>query len=448
MKRSNIIFAGFMLFSLFFGAGNLIFPPLLGMEAGDGFGPAIIGFLITGVLLPIMAIVAVALSEDGLVSMGQRVHPVFGVAFAVIIYMSIGAFYGIPRASSVAYELGFKQIFNVESSLVLAIFSIVFFGITYLISLNPKKIVDRIGQYLTPLLLLVLSVLVVRAFFTFENPGAPAAEKYTGSPLVTGILEGYFTMDAVAALAFGIVIINALKDKGAETKGELVKGTFGAVLIAGLGLVAVYFSLGWIGRVIPGGSGLEDGAEILTHSANLLFPAAGGLLFGIIVLLACLTTCVGLISACSRFFNEIYPNIAYSTYAGIFVLIGLLVSNLGLDLILELALPLLVFIYPIAIVLIVLSLVERVTGESRKMYQAAVFVTAVYALYEVLISIGIESETVSLLLGQTPFFEQGLGWMVPAFIAGAAGYGIDRYKGRAANGKKRKPAVQFNDDIK
>ncbi|MFB9860454.1 branched-chain amino acid transport system II carrier protein [Salinicoccus siamensis] len=150
----------------------------------------------------------------------------------------------------------------------------------------------------------------------------------------------------------------------------------------------------------------------------------------------------------SKYQIEIYPGIAYSTYAGIFVLIGLLVSNLGLDLILKLAVPLLAFIYPVAIVLIVLSLVERVTGESRKMHQAAVFVTAVYACYEVLISVGIESETVGFLLGQTPFFEQGLGWMLPAFVAGAAGYGVDRYRRRAASGNRRNPAIQFNDDIK
>lgn len=441
MSRTNVVFAGFMLFSLFFGAGNLIFPPLLGLESGSSFGPAVAGFLITGVLLPFMAIMAVALSDNGLLSMGNRVHPVFGMVFAIIIYLSIGAFYGIPRASSVAYELGFKQVFHIDGGFALVAFSLVFFGITYLLSLNPKKIVDRIGQYLTPLLLLVLAVLVIRAFITFDNVSSPAAGKYASSPLVTGILEGYFTMDAVAALAFGIVVINALKDKGATSKSELVKGTFGAALIAGLGLAVVYFSLGWIGRVIPNGNGFENGAEILTAAASLLFANGGGLLFGLIVILACLTTCVGLINACSRFFNEIYPRITYSAFVAIFVLIGLLVSNLGLNLILKLAIPLLVFIYPIAIVLIILSLFEHVAGKSQMMYRLSVFVTSIYALYQVLISIGFQLEFVTRWLGMAPFFEQGLGWILPAFLAAMAGFGIDKFKDKSTNEKKENPSL-------
>ncbi|WOV86667.1 branched-chain amino acid transport system II carrier protein [Sporosarcina oncorhynchi] len=243
MSRKNVFFAGFMLFSLFFGAGNLIFPPQLGLESGANFGPAIAGFLITGVLLPFMAIMAIALSDNGLLSMGNRVHAVFGIVFSIIIYMSIGAMYGIPRASNVAYELGFKQLFDLHGWLPLLAFSIVFFGLTYFISLNPKKIVDRIGQLLTPILLLVLSVLVVQAFMKFDNISSSAKGDYATAPFVKGFLEGYFTMDAVAALAFGIVVINALKDKGAKSKSELVKGTFGAAFIAGLGLAIVLFLL-------------------------------------------------------------------------------------------------------------------------------------------------------------------------------------------------------------
>src|SRR5690625_6355501 len=141
-----------MLFSLFFGAGNLIFPPLLELESGSNFGPAIIGFLTTGVLLPFMAIMAVALADNGLISIGNRVHKVFGLVFAIIIYLSIGAFYGIPRAANVAYELGFRQVFATDNWFVLLVFSLVFFGVTYFISFNPEKLVDRLGQVLTPIL--------------------------------------------------------------------------------------------------------------------------------------------------------------------------------------------------------------------------------------------------------------------------------------------------------
>ncbi|ARF12806.1 branched-chain amino acid transport system II carrier protein [Sporosarcina ureae] len=427
MSKKHILFTGFMLFSLFFGAGNLIFPPFLGLESGTNFAPAIAGFLITGVLLPFMAVMAIALSDNGLLSMGSRVHKVFGIVFAIIIYMSIGAFYGIPRASNVAYELGFKQIVQVDGNFPLLVFSILFFALTYYISLNPKKIVDRIGQFLTPILLLVLGVLVVQAFIKFDNISFAPKEDYASAPFVNGFLEGYFTMDAVAALAFGIVVINALRDKGSKSKSELVKGTFGAGIIASIGLATVYFSLGWIGKVIPKEQALGNGAEVLTEAARMLFPSGGGLLFGVIVMLACLTTCVGLINACSRFFNEIYPKISYQAYVAIFVLFALLVSNLGLNAILALAIPLLVFIYPISIVLIILSLFQHVAGGGKMMYRLSICITSIFALYEVLTSTGYSPDRVTEWLKIIPFFEYGLGWALPAFVAALTGYIIDKF---------------------
>src|SRR5690625_2373123 len=487
MSKKDVLFSGFMLFSLFFGAGNLIFPPILGFESGDHFGLAITGFLITAVLLPFLAIMAIALSDNGLISIGNRVNKVFGLVFAIIIYMSIGAFYGIPRASNVAYELGFGQVAATDGRLSLYIFSVLFFGATYFISYNPKKIVDRIGQILTPVLLLVLAVLFIQSFITFENiaspaldayntapflifgatyfisynpkkivdrigqiltpvlllvlavlfiqsfitfenNASPAVDAYDTAPFLNGFLEGYFTMDAVAALAFGIVVINSLKDKGAKTKSELVKGSAGAGILAGLGLIVVYFCLGWIGRVIPEEVDFTNGADILTEGSSLLFVRGGSLLFGVIVILACLTTCVGLINACSRFFNEIYPKLSYEIYVALFVLIGLLVSNLGLDVILQLATPLLVFIYPISIVLVILSLFQYVAGGGKLMYQLSVIVTSIYALYEVLASVGVEFNILKQALGIAPFFQHGLGWVLPAFIAACIGYGMDKFK--------------------
>lgn len=426
MDRKHVIFSGFMLFSLFFGAGNLIFPPLLGLESGSSFGPAITGFLITGVLLPFMAIMAIALSDHGLVSIGNRVHKVFGLTFSIIIYMSIGAFYGIPRASNVAYELGFRQVFTTDRWGALLVFSIIFFGLTYFISYNPKKIVDRIGQVLTPILLLVLAILFIQAFAKFETISSPAKGGYEAAPFVTGFLEGYFTMDAVAALAFGIVVINALKDKGAKTKRELVRGSIGAAVLAGSALTIVYFCLGWIGRVIPKDVIFTNGAEILTEASHLLFVRGGSLLFGVIVILACLTTCVGLINACARFFHEIFPGFSYENYVGVFSLIGLLVSILGLNIILDLAIPLLVFIYPISIVLIMLSLFQHIAGGGKMMYRLSVAITSIYALYEVAANIGLDIVILKKILSMAPFFEEGLGWTFPALIAAVIGYALDQ----------------------
>lgn len=251
MSTKNVLFSGFMLFSLFFGAGNLIFPPQLGMESGINFVAAIAGFILTAVFLPLLAIISVSLSNNGLLSIGQRVHPMFGLAFTIVIYMSIGAFYGIPRASNVAYELGLMQVYSVEGRLPLLLFSITFFGLTYLLSINPKRIIDYIGQILTPALIGVLAILFIRAFITFTYTDVPASDKFQSNPFLKGFLEGYFTIDAVAALAFGIVIINGLRDKGVTKKKDIIKGTIYAGLIAAGGLIIVYLSLSWIGRVLP-----------------------------------------------------------------------------------------------------------------------------------------------------------------------------------------------------
>lgn len=425
MSTKNILFSGFMLFSLFFGAGNLIFPPLLGMESGINFVAAIAGFILTAVFLPFLAIISVSLSNNGLLSIGQRVHPMFGLAFTIVIYMSIGAFYGIPRASNVAYELGLMQVYSVEGRLSLLVFSIVFFGLTYLLSINPKRIVDYIGQFLTPALLIVLAVLFIRAFITYTYANEPASDKFQSNPFLKGFLEGYFTMDAVAALAFGIVIINGLKDKGVTKQKDIIKGTIYAGLIAAGGLIIVYLSLSWIGRVLPHDKSLDNGAEILVLASQQLFGYSGNVLFGVIVILACLTTCVGLINACARFFNEIFPKFSYTNYVLFFIFIGLLFTNFGLDLILQVAAPLLVFIYPISIVLVILSLFQYFFGESKRMYIFSVSVATIFSIIEVLSIFNIQLNVLHTYLSLLPLYENDLGWTIPTLFAAIIGYALD-----------------------
>ena len=426
MNKKNILFSGFMLFSLFFGAGNLIFPPVLGMESGNYFVAAIIGFILTAVFLPLLSIIAISLSNNGLLSIGQRVHPIFGLIFTIIIYMSIGAFYGIPRAANVAYELGLIQIIHSDDRWILLLFSIIFFFITYLISLNPKKIIDVVGQLLTPALIIVLATLFIKAFMTFHYTEAAPNEHYQSMPFLKGFLNGYFTMDAVAALAFGIVVTNGLKNKGATNKKELIRGTVIAGCIAAIGLIIVYLSLSWIGRVVPNDTEFKNGAEILVSASEQLFGFGGNILFGTIVILACLTTCVGLINACASFFNELYPKLSYKNYVRLFVFVGLLFSNLGLDLILQIAEPMLSFIYPIAIVLVILSLFQHFFGESKKMYVYAICVTVLFAVYDLLGSFGGHLPVLDHVLNILPLYADGLGWLLPTFIFAIIGYSIDK----------------------
>lgn len=424
MGKKQVFFTGLLLFSLFFGAGNLIFPPLLGAESGSSFTPAMVGFLITGVLLPFIAVLSVVTVEGGLVTIGSRVHRVFGIVFAVIIYLSIGAFYAIPRAANVAYELGFQQFFTDDGQWHLILFTVLFFTTAYFICLNPKKLVQSVGEILTPILLVALAILFVRAFFLLENSAGPVTEKYAANPLVTGFIEGYFTMDAVAALAFGIVVINALRDNGAKTKAEQIKGSIGAGIIAVVGLAAVYVSLGWIGAVLPGE--FTNGAEILTAASQVLFGGTGSLLFSAIVILACLTTCVGLINASASFFHGLYPKFSYKAYVAVLVFVGFAISSLGLGVILDIAVPILVFIYPIAIVLMILSLLQPVVGKGKNMYRVSVALTIVYASYDVLTSLGLNLDGFAQVIGFVPFFDLGLGWIVPALAGALVGYVIDK----------------------
>lgn len=426
MRNKNILFLGFMLFSLFFGAGNLIFPPFLGMESGDVFIPAIIGFILTAVFIPFLAVLSVSLSNNGLLEIGQRVHPLFGLIFSIVIYLSIGALYGIPRASSVAYELGFVQIFHIENGWTLLLFTVVFFSLTYYLSIDPQKMIARIGQILTPALLTVLTILFVKAFTTLDYQGSSASEKFQSSPFLSGFLEGYYTMDAIAALAFGIVVVNGLKEIGIVKKNEVIRGTTFAGLIAAAGLTIVYLSLSWIGRVLPYDAPVNNGAEILVLASDKLFNVGGSVLFGSIVLLACLTTCIGLTNACASFFNDIFPRFSYKRLVLLFVVTGLLITNLGLNTILSIATPLLVFIYPFAIVLIMLSIFQLFFGESRKMYIFSTSITSVFALSSFLDSLGVQLETFDTILGVFPLYESGLGWIIPSFVVGMIGYVWDR----------------------
>lgn len=423
--RKTIIFTGFMLFSLFFGAGNLIFPPSVGFFSGDAFTPAILGFTITAILLPLAAVVATIISKDGLLSITKQVGPVFGVLFAVLLYMSIGPFYAIPRAANIGYKFGWAPIIG-ESGLHLLIFSVIFFLATYFVSIRPQKLVDIVGKLLTPALLITLTILFIQAVRTFTYTSKPAGEKFAEHPFLVGFLEGYFTLDAIAALAFGIVVIESLKLAGIRERGELIKGTTMAGVIAAIGLGLVYLAIAWIGRVIPFEGTPGDGSDLLVAASHLLFGTSGNYVFGIIVLLACLTTVIGLITACSQFFVKLYPKFSYHTYVIVFIFIGFFFTNFGLENLLNIAVPLLVFIYPASIMLITLTLLQPMLGYSRQMYRFSVTVAILFGIYDALGATSIDMKWSEPFLSWIPLFDAGLAWLAPAFVAALIGYMIDR----------------------
>ncbi len=429
-----LIVTAFMLFSMFFGAGNLIFPAMLGVEAGTSFTPAILGFLATSVVLPVLAIIAIAISGRNVRDLANRGGAVFGLVFSVLAYLSIGAFYALPRTGAVSYSTAIQPLTGWNSLTSSAIFNAIFFGIALALAYKPGKIVDNLGKYLTPLLLILLVVLVALSLTTFHGEALAPTEKYASTPATTGLLEGYLTMDSIAALAFGIVVISALRYKGVREGTPLVRGTILAGLGAGGLLAAIYIGLGLIGHTIPDPASYTDGAGLLSDAARLTMGTPGQVLFGAIVLLACMTTAVGLIAATSEFFEFLMPGVRYHVWAVIFSVMSFGMATMGLETVLTVAAPIITFIYPPAITLILLTLVEpllRRRVHLVRTFLIAIWVSVVWSALTTLADLGVAG--VSPLVSWAPLSDQSLGWVLPTLAGTIVGVVLDLAKPRKAS---------------
>lgn len=422
------ISVGFMLFALFLGAGNIIFPPLLGQQSGEHFVLAIIGFLITGVGLPLLGVITVAKSGGELQDMAGRISPLFGVIFTAIVYLAIGPFFAMPRTGTVSYELGVKPYLSdasASSFWPLLIFSIAFFVITMFFALNPSKLIDRVGKILTPALLVVIAALAFKAIATPMDGAGNAVGKYVSNPFGEGFVQGYLTMDFLAALIFGIVIVEALKGKKITHKPTVVKTTVFAAFIAAAGLALVYLSLGYIGSSSLQTIGtFDNGADIITKSANILYGQFGNILLTAVILLACLTTSIGLMTASSEFFHKIFPSVSYKGWVWIFAIFSTFVANIGLEQLITISLPVLLAIYPLAIVLMVLTLVSKWFNDARAVYITAMIFTALVSIYDGLKQAEITFSGYENFLNQIPLYSTGIGWLIPAIIGAIVGYVI------------------------
>jgi len=432
MKKKDTVFIGLMLFSMFFGAGNLIFPPFLGLQAGTSFWPAILGFIITAVGLPLLVLAAIALVKDGVQTLGSRVHPLFGSIFTIVVYLSIGPFFGIPRNANVAFEMGLKPFLgsvSLSNSVLLLMFTVVFFALVYLLSLNPSKVVDYMGRFITPALLISILVLCVTAFVKLSHPLKAPVEKYQTASLFKGFIDGYSTMDALAALAFGIVILTAFKQKGISSKKELASQTIKSGLVAGAALAAVYLAIGLMGAKMAGYGTFENGTQVLSAASSMLLGKGGTILLGVIFTLACFTTCVGLTIACGQYFTKIAPKLSYRTFVTIVTVASFLIANLGLNQIINVSVPFLVMAYPLTIVLITLSFFHRYFRGSQKVYAGSMLLTGLVALYDGLKMFGLDSSALDQAVSYLPFSSFGLGWVVPALAGAAVGLVLDRLGG-------------------
>ncbi|WP_160725227.1 branched-chain amino acid transport system II carrier protein [Bacillus sp. USDA818B3_A] len=425
---------GTMLFGMFFGAGNLIFPIQMGQLAGTNFWPALIGFLVTAIGLPFMGILAFGLSgSNGLRDLAGRVHPVFGVVFAMALYLTIGPFFAIPRTATVPFVVGFEPFINPEhTALYLGLFSFLFFAIVYYFSLNPAKIIDYIGKYLTPAFLAFLFFLIIVALVkpmgSFDKPTGD----YSGLAFITGFKEGYNTMDALASLAFGIVVINAIKGQGITDTKTIAKATWKSGIFAMALMMLIYGLITYMGASSVSAIGtFDNGGLIFAKVAQHYFGSFGAILLAIIIVLACLKTSIGLITSCSEFFNSVFPKVSYKMFVLILCLVSFIIANFGLNNIIQYAVPVLMLLYPLAIVLILLALCSPLFKHKQSVYAASMFLTFCVSFFDGYSTLAgsLPGATNSLFesikaayMEYLPLYDIGLGWILPALAGAMIGY--------------------------
>ena len=407
LRSDHVVTVGIALFSMLFGAGNLIIPPLLALQAGTATPLAMIGFLIAAIGLPVMGFIAVALAGTAR-ELAGRVHPKFGEFFVAAVYLAIGPCLAIPRTSSTAFEM-LVPLLGGGRGLQLG-YSVVFFAAAFLVALRPEKLADRLGHVLCPALIALILILFAGCLLhpVAAQYGTPAAA-YTQLPALEGILGGYQTMDTLAGLNFGAVIALNIQALGITEPKAVRQGTIRAGILAGGLLLVIYAMLAHVGALT--GAAYPDcatGAETLTALASALFGRAGQVLLAAIFLLACFNTCVGLISCVGQYFHTLLPRIPYPAIAGFFAAASMLISNIGLAGIIRLSTPVLHGLYPVAIVLIVLSFLPA-QFQKRPAYVGCVALTAVQSVLAAL-------PLTTVFANALPLGQFGFGWVVPALV--------------------------------
>lgn len=413
LGKKNLLVVSIMLFALFFGAGNLIFPPFLGQNAGENTLPAMLGFLATAVILPVLGVVVVA-RFDGLEKLGRHVGKRFALVFAVLIYLSIGPGLGIPRAASVPFEMAVAPYLpeNANGTMWMLLYSLAFFLAALWLCLNPGKLVDRIGRGLTPALLALLLVLFVSFLLRGEVRVAAPQEAYREAPFLKGFSEGYNTMDTIAALNFGLVISTTLGSFGLNEKKDRMRYTVLAGIFAGSILTLVYAMLSYMGMCSSGAYEIqENGAWTLRQIVYQVFGSTGAVLLAAIFTLACLTTCVGLINSISQYFSMLFQKVSYRAWVFLITFFSFLVCNLGLTMILSISIPVLNAIYPVSIVLILLGLSHRLWAGNPYVYPVTVAGTGAVSVLFALGEAGVPLGALTSLLHRLPLYRLGFGWL-------------------------------------
>lgn len=432
---SKILIIGLMLFAMFLGAGNVIFAPIVGQQAGTNIWVAMGGFLITGVGLVLLAIMALTRGGGTVEKLASRVHPKFAVVFSILLFLALGPFYVIPRTTSVVYEIAIKPVVGSDNtSLYLFIFSVIFIGLTILLSWNTTKFVDRLGKMIAPVFSILLLVLVVTSIVNPMGEIGEPQEEYMNGVFLKGFTQGYLTMDVLAAFVFGGIFIKSIKGYGIKSEKEISKIFIKAGLITTAGLIALQVSMAWIGATSVDAIGFkENGGEILAQSSEFLLGPVGIYMIGLVILLTGITTNVACLGAVSEYFERIQSSVSYKKWIIVFAILSLIFTNFGLNTILTMASPVLLLLYPLAIALIALIFANNLFNGHQSVYVGTIIGVGIVAILDALKDAGIAPDAINDTFSFIPLFANGAGWIITGIIGFIAGLIIAKVKKENSN---------------
>ncbi|MBR3785477.1 MAG: branched-chain amino acid transport system II carrier protein [Firmicutes bacterium] len=429
LSIGRIISVSLMLFAMFFGAGNMIFPPMLGHLGGENFLQATLGFVVTDAGLSVLGIAAIIFVGTKIDDLGKLIGPKFAIFLSMLIYLLIGPFFAMPRTGTVSYEMAIVPFLGDSASLLTSvIFTAVFFGLTYVLCLNPSKLVDIVGKILTPVLLLSIAVIFVVSIVNPVGTIGAAQGDYASIPFFKGMVEGYLALDGFASLAFAIVVINAIKNLDVEEPKDIAKYTLVSGIFAGIALGVVYLALSFVGAQTSGTMAFENGGQLLADVTYRLLGNGGRMVLGVAVLLACLTTSIGLATSFADYVHETFPKYSYKAVLTAVCLFSFAVSNVGLTLMITFTLPALVMVYPPVITLVLMAFMHKKIGSHPAPYGLAFLFAFIIGIFDGLKTAGISLGAFAGIMEMVPFFNLGLGWIVPAIVGALIGLVIAKAK--------------------
>lgn len=417
-STKDMLVLGMMVFALFLGAGNIIFPPMAGYHSGTDWFSASLGFIVTGVVLPFLTLITVAVKGRG-ERLSVDLPRWVSVTFWVALYLILGSTFAMPRVTNTAYELGFLPLGFVEKSTAShLIFAFVFNFVSMFFMLKQGTMISAIGKFMTPALLFLLVAVGIAVVRTPLSPINEPINQYVDFAFFSGIVDGYQTMDVLSAMAFGGIVARALASRGITSPQDVVFITIKAGLIAVGLLAALYICLFYLGATSDAVSQTAtNGGQIFSRYVDALYGALGTWLMCGIVLLASMTTFVGVTSACADFFATFNPRLDYRFWVVVSTLLTTIVSTFGLDTLLRVTIPVLLLIYPTTVALVFLQFARRKMRNPRFTYGFTVAVLVVMSAFDTLNNIGLLSENVLAVLHRMPLFKEGIGWLLPGVIA-------------------------------